>query len=70
MLQAPADLAAMAEALSLSPDYRVLRRLIARPAYIPTAGQEVRTGILRDTARDGRRGLKGPRLVLPNGAQQ
>lgn len=49
----PADLAAMAETLSRSPDYRVLRRLIARPTYIPTAGPEVRTGILLDTETTG-----------------
>ncbi|MCA1411738.1 3'-5' exonuclease [Bradyrhizobium sp. NBAIM20] len=49
----PADLAAMAEALSLSPDYRVLRRLVARTTYIPTIGQEVRTGILLDTETTG-----------------
>lgn len=49
----PADLAAIAETLSRSPDYRVLRRLIARPTYIPTAGQEVRTGILLDTETTG-----------------
>ncbi|BBO14747.1 DNA polymerase III subunit epsilon [Bradyrhizobium sp. TM102] len=48
-----ADLAAMAEALSRSPDYRVLRRLVARPIYTPTAGQEVRTGILLDTETTG-----------------
>jgi DNA polymerase III subunit epsilon len=49
----PSDLAAMAEALSRSPDYRVLRRLIARPTYIPIEGQEVRTGILLDTETTG-----------------
>ncbi|MCW2082411.1 UNVERIFIED_ORG: DNA polymerase-3 subunit epsilon [Bradyrhizobium japonicum] len=49
----PADLAAMAEALSRSPDYRILRRLVARPSYIPTVGQEVRTGILLDTETTG-----------------
>ena len=53
MPQAPMDLAAMAEALSLSPDYRVLRRLAARPTYIPTMGQEVRTGVLFDTETTG-----------------
>ncbi|MET3989518.1 DNA polymerase-3 subunit epsilon [Bradyrhizobium sp. S3.9.2] len=47
------DLAAMAEALSRSPDYRILRRLVARPTYIPTAEQEVRTGILLDTETTG-----------------
>ncbi|MGY3511259.1 3'-5' exonuclease [Bradyrhizobium lupini] len=47
------DLAAMAEALSRSPDYQVLRRLVARPTYIPTAEQEVRIGILLDTETTG-----------------
>ncbi|MFB6458676.1 3'-5' exonuclease [Bradyrhizobium tunisiense] len=47
------DLAAMAEALSRSPDYRILRRLVARPTSIPTAEQEVRTGILLDTETTG-----------------
>ena len=47
------DLAAMAEALSRSPDYRILRRLVARPTYMPTVGQEVRTGILLDTETTG-----------------
>jgi DNA polymerase III subunit epsilon len=53
MLQAPLDLAAMAEALSLSTDYRVLRRLVARPTYVPTPGREVRTGILLDIETTG-----------------
>ncbi|RXH05957.1 3'-5' exonuclease [Bradyrhizobium vignae] len=44
---------AMAQALAQSPDYRVLRRLVARPPYVPTAGQEVRTGILLDTETTG-----------------
>lgn len=48
-----ADLAAMAEALSRSPDYRVLRRLVARATYVPTAGLEVRTGILLDCETTG-----------------
>ncbi|WGD52431.1 3'-5' exonuclease [Bradyrhizobium sp. CB1650] len=47
------DLEAMAEALARSPDYRVLRRLVARPPYIPAIGQEVRTGILLDTETTG-----------------
>ncbi|BAR57420.1 3'-5' exonuclease [Bradyrhizobium diazoefficiens] len=47
------DLAAMAEALARSPDYRVLRRLVARGIYVPTSGQEVRTGILLDTETTG-----------------
>ncbi|MEW6645121.1 MAG: 3'-5' exonuclease [Pseudomonadota bacterium] len=53
MFQETISLAAMAEALSLSPDYRVLRRLVARPTYIPTMGQEVRTGVLLDTETTG-----------------
>jgi DNA polymerase-3 subunit epsilon len=48
-----ADLAAMAEALARSPDYRVLRRLVARRTYVPTSGQDVRTGILLDTETTG-----------------
>ena len=53
MLQDTTDLAVMAEALSRSPDYRILRRLVARPIYVPTAGQEVRTGVLLDTETTG-----------------
>ncbi|WP_439410157.1 3'-5' exonuclease [Bradyrhizobium sp. DASA03076] len=49
----PADLAAMADALAQSADYRVLRRLIPRSPYTPPAGQEVRTGILLDTETTG-----------------
>lgn len=53
MLQEPTDLAAMAEALSRSADYRVLRRLVPRPASHPTIGQDCRTGILLDTETTG-----------------
>ena len=49
----PADLAAMADALAQSADYRVLRRLIPRSPYTPAAGPEVRTGILLDTETTG-----------------
>ncbi|MET4149026.1 MULTISPECIES: 3'-5' exonuclease [unclassified Bradyrhizobium] len=49
----PADLAAMADALSRSADYRVLRRLVARPTYTPANGQEVKTGVLLDTETTG-----------------
>ncbi|MBR0851671.1 3'-5' exonuclease [Bradyrhizobium diazoefficiens] len=49
----PADLAAMADVLGRSPDYRVLRRLVARPPYIPAVGQGGRTGILLDTETTG-----------------
>jgi DNA polymerase-3 subunit epsilon len=53
MFQNPSDLAAMAEALSQSTDYRVLRRLVPRPTSQPAFGQEVRTGILLDTETTG-----------------
>lgn len=53
MFQDPADLAAMAEALARSGDYRVLRRLTARPPCTPSVGQEVRTGVLLDTETTG-----------------
>ena len=53
MLPNPMNFDAMAEALAQSPDYRVLRRLVARPTYVPAAGQEVRTGILLDTETTG-----------------
>ncbi|UQR62367.1 3'-5' exonuclease [Bradyrhizobium sp. C-145] len=53
MLQDTTNLAAMAEALSRSADYRVLRRLVPRPTYQPTIGQDCRTGILLDTETTG-----------------
>lgn len=53
MFSTPIDLATMAEALSRSADYRVLRRLVARPTYLPTSAQEVRTGVLLDTETTG-----------------
>lgn len=43
----------MAEALSRSADYRILRRLVARPAYVPTPQQDVRIGVLLDTETTG-----------------
>jgi DNA polymerase III subunit epsilon len=53
MLPTPTDLEAMAEVLGRSADYRILRRLVARPTYTPDAGQEVRTAILLDTETTG-----------------
>ncbi|MHC2623950.1 DNA polymerase-3 subunit epsilon [Bradyrhizobium huanghuaihaiense] len=53
MLQQTTDLAAMAEALSRSSDYRVLRRLVPRIPLSRPAGQETRTGILLDTETTG-----------------
>ncbi|MGY3356292.1 DNA polymerase-3 subunit epsilon [Bradyrhizobium sp. GM0.4] len=53
MFQNASELAAMAEALGRSTDYRVLRRLVPRPIFTPTIGQETRVGILLDTETTG-----------------
>jgi len=53
MVQHGTNLAAMAEALSKSDDYRVLRRLTQRPMYTPTAGQTIKTGVLLDVETTG-----------------
>lgn len=53
MLPTSMDLAAMAEALSRSAEYRVLRRLVPRPAAPPGIGQDCKTGILLDTETTG-----------------
>ncbi|WP_461326052.1 3'-5' exonuclease [Bradyrhizobium diazoefficiens] len=53
MISTPMDLAAMAEALSRSADFRVLRRLVPRIPSSPVAGQETRIGILLDTETTG-----------------
>jgi DNA polymerase III subunit epsilon len=53
MFQNASDLAAMAEALSRSTDYRVLRRLVPRPTSMPPSGQETKIGILLDTETTG-----------------
>lgn len=53
MFQDTISLAAMAETLNRSPDYRVLRRLVPRPTSQPTIGQEFKTGILLDTETTG-----------------
>jgi DNA polymerase III subunit epsilon len=53
MFQETISLAAMAEALSRSTDYRVLRRLVPRPPSTPLSGQETRIGILLDTEITG-----------------
>lgn len=53
MSQDTTDLVAMAEALNRSADYRVLRRLVPRPASRPTITQDCRTGILLDTETTG-----------------
>ncbi|WP_247448658.1 3'-5' exonuclease [Bradyrhizobium sp. 180] len=53
MFQNTIDLAAMAEALSRSEDYRVLRRLAPRPTSFPPVGMETKVGILLDTETTG-----------------
>jgi DNA polymerase-3 subunit epsilon len=53
MFEDTISLAAMADTLSLSADYRVLRRLVARQPYVPPVGQEVRTAVLLDTETTG-----------------
>lgn len=53
MFQDTTDLAAMAEALSLSTDYRVLRRLVPRPLSTRSTGCESKTGILFDVETTG-----------------
>nr|WP_244431005.1 3'-5' exonuclease [Bradyrhizobium liaoningense] len=43
----------MADALAKSADYRVLRRLIPRTAFVPAGGQTTKTGILLDVETTG-----------------
>ena len=47
------NLAAMAETLAKSPDYRVLRRLIPRTEFAQPEGQATKTGILLDVETTG-----------------
>lgn len=47
------SLAAMAEALAKSPDYRVLRRLLPRTNFAPSDGQMAKTAILFDVETTG-----------------
>jgi DNA polymerase-3 subunit epsilon len=53
IFQDATDLAAMAEALGRSADYRVLRRLVPRTEFASTSGQATKTGILLDTETTG-----------------
>jgi DNA polymerase-3 subunit epsilon len=53
MFQDDISLAAMAEALGRSRDYRVLRRLVPRTTFVPSIGHETKTGILLDTETTG-----------------
>jgi DNA polymerase III subunit epsilon len=43
----------MADALSLSAEYRVLRRLIPRSTYTPSIGHDIKTAVLIDTETTG-----------------
>ena len=53
MFQDTISLAAMADALSLSPDYRVLRRLVPRLPYVPSTHLDTKTAVLLDTETTG-----------------
>jgi DNA polymerase-3 subunit epsilon len=53
MFQDPMDLAAMADALGKSTDYRVLRRLVPRTPFAPNIGQDTKTAVLLDTETTG-----------------
>jgi DNA polymerase-3 subunit epsilon len=53
MFQDTISLAAMADTLSRSPDYRVLRRLVPRIPSVPPIGQDTRTAVLLDTETTG-----------------
>lgn len=53
MSQHAISLAEMAEALSQSADFRVLRLLVPRLPFTPSHGQETKTGILFDTETTG-----------------
>jgi DNA polymerase-3 subunit epsilon len=53
MLENDLTLAAMAEALAKSDDYRVLRRLIPRKSFTRSVGQSTKAGILFDVETTG-----------------
>jgi DNA polymerase III subunit epsilon len=53
MFQDTISLAAMADALSLSPDYRVLRRLVPRTPVAPSTCLETKSAVLLDTETTG-----------------
>jgi DNA polymerase III subunit epsilon len=53
MLENDLTLAAMAEALAKSTDYRVLRRLVPRETFNPSGGLSTKTGILLDVETTG-----------------
>ena len=53
MLENDLTLAAMAEALAKSTDYRVLRRLVPRETFNPSVGLSTKTGVLLDVETTG-----------------
>src|ERR1700751_3122096 len=53
MLENDVTLAAMAEALAKSANYRVLRRLVPRTTFSRSMGQRTKTGILLDVETTG-----------------
>jgi DNA polymerase-3 subunit epsilon len=53
MLENDLTLAAMAEVLAKSADYRVLRRLVPRTTFPPSIDQSTKTGILLDVETTG-----------------
>jgi DNA polymerase III subunit epsilon len=53
MFQSELNLAAMADALAKTGDYRVLRRLVPRTAFTPSNGEITKTGVLIDVETTG-----------------
>jgi DNA polymerase-3 subunit epsilon len=53
MFQDTISLAAMADTLSGSPDYRVLRRMVPRTSSAPSNGLDTKTAVLLDTETTG-----------------
>ncbi|MDA9545021.1 DNA polymerase III subunit epsilon [Bradyrhizobium sp. CCBAU 45321] len=53
MLETDLTLAAMAEALAKSADYRVLRRLVPRERFAPPIDRSTKTGVLLDVETTG-----------------
>jgi DNA polymerase-3 subunit epsilon len=53
MFQDTLSLAAMADTLSRSPDYRILRRLVPRLPSVPPVGLDTKTAVLLDTETTG-----------------
>ena len=53
MLESDLNLAAMAEALAKSADYRVLRRLVRRESFTLSNGEATKAGVLIDVETTG-----------------